>query len=162
VTTGIDATQVDPRTPATPVEPTAPAARSSSPPGVGVGEPPIETIVVLDFGSQYSQLITRRIREVGVYSELVHHDTPWAGIERLAPRGVILSGGPASVYEEGAPQLPDWVLASGLPVLGICYGMQLIARASGGSVDPATRREYGLATITTEGDSPLFAVCRAS
>ena len=157
MTTGIDATQVDPSTPATPVEPTAPADALLDPPGVGAGEPPIETIVVLDFGSQYSQLITRRIREAGVYSELVHHDTPWADLERLAPRGVILSGGPASVYEEGAPQLPEWVLASGLPVLGICYGMQLIARAAGGSVDPATRREYGLATITTEGDSPLFA-----
>ena len=148
MTTGIDQTTL-----AAPDDTAEPAGALVDPPG----DAPVETIVVLDFGSQYSQLITRRIREAGVYSELVHHDTPFADIQRLSPRGVILSGGPASVYEPDAPQLPGWVLASGLPVLGICYGMQLIARAAGGSVDPATHREYGLATITTEGDSPLFA-----
>jgi GMP synthase (glutamine-hydrolysing) len=118
-----------------------------------------EMIVVLDFGSQYSQLITRRVREAGVYSELFHHDTPWPEIESRNPRGIILSGGPASVYDAGAPQLPDWVLESGLPVLGICYGMQLLAQALGGSVEPATRREYGPARLRVipGADSPLFA-----
>ena len=117
-----------------------------------------EMVAVLDFGSQYSQLITRRVREAGVYSELFHHDTPWAEIESRNVRGIILSGGPASVYEAGAPQLPDWVLESGLPVLGICYGMQLIAQALGGSVEPADRREYGPARLwVTSTESPLFA-----
>jgi GMP synthase (glutamine-hydrolysing) len=97
-----------------------------------------DAVVVLDFGSQYSQLITRRIREAGVYSELLPHDAPWERVAKLKPKGVILSGGPASVYEPGAPQLPAWVLEQGLPVLGICYGMQLIARAfGGGSLQPS-------------------------
>jgi GMP synthase (glutamine-hydrolysing) len=118
----------------------------------------VDTIVVLDFGSQYSQLITRRVRECGVYAELLHHDTPWEKVQALNPRGVILSGGPASVYEEGAPQLPDWVLREELPTLGICYGMQLLAQALGGKVAPAERREYGQASIdVTDGSSPLFA-----
>ena len=117
-----------------------------------------DTVVVLDFGSQYSQLITRRIRESGVYSELVPYNAPWEQVVKLQPKGVILSGGPASVYDEGAPQLPGWVLDQGLPVLGICYGMQLIARAFGGGVAPAERREYGLASITQtdEGLCPIF------
>ena len=106
-----------------------------------------EMVAVLDFGSQYSQLIARRVREADVYCELFHHDTPWARSSPATPRGIILSGGPASVYEPGAPQLPDWVLESGLPVLGICYGMQLLAHALGGTVEPADRREYGPAPI---------------
>ena len=84
-------------------------------------------VPVLDFGSQTAQLIVRRVRELGVYSELLPHDAPEAAVRRLNPRGVILSGGPASVYEPGAPQLPAWLPAAGLPVLGICYGMQLLA-----------------------------------
>jgi GMP synthase (glutamine-hydrolysing) len=118
-----------------------------------------DSVVVLDFGSQYSQLITRRVREAGVYSELFPHDAPWSEIAARNPKGVILSGGPASVYEAGAPQLPDWVLASSLPVLGICYGMQLIAQALGGSVEPASRREYGPARlhVVSGANSPLFA-----
>jgi len=117
-----------------------------------------DAVVVLDFGSQYSQLITRRIREAGVYSELIPHTAPWARVARLKPKGVILSGGPASVYEDGAPQLPDWVLQQGLPILGICYGMQLIARALGGVVAPADRREYGFASVSqVEGSAcPIF------
>ncbi|HEV2529420.1 MAG TPA: glutamine-hydrolyzing GMP synthase [Thermomicrobiales bacterium] len=125
------------------------------------GEPPVEesahllgqagtdvdAVIVLDFGSQYSQLITRRVREAGVYSELVHHDATWEQVARLDPKGVILSGGPASVYDDGAPRLPSWVLERELPVLGICYGMQLLAQAFGGAVDPADHREYGPATI---------------
>jgi GMP synthase (glutamine-hydrolysing) len=119
----------------------------------------VDAVVVLDFGSQYSQLITRRVRECGVYCELTPYDAPWSDIAALHPKGVILSGGPASVYDEGAPQLPDWVLEQKLPVLGICYGMQLLARAFGGQVSPAARREYGLAEIEVNQDaaSPLFA-----
>jgi GMP synthase (glutamine-hydrolysing) len=106
-----------------------------------------DSIVILDFGSQYTQLIARRIRELGVYSEIVSVDAPWSTVESLQPRGLILSGGPASVYDDGAPQLPDYVLSSGLPVLGICYGMQLIGRALNGRVEPATSREYGPQTV---------------
>jgi GMP synthase (glutamine-hydrolysing) len=121
---------------------------------------PVDAMVVLDFGSQYSQLITRRVRECGVYCELMPHDTTWDEVARLEPKGIILSGGPASVYAEDAPQLPDWVLERRLPVLGICYGMQLLARAFGGDVAPASRREYGPASITVDPDhtsSGLFA-----
>src|SRR5690348_4334611 len=85
-----------------------------------------ETIVVLDFGSQYSRLIARRIREAHVYCELLPHDTPWSRIAALRPRGLVLSGGPASVYEETAPRCAPEVFTSGIPVLGICYGMQLM------------------------------------
>ena len=119
---------------------------------------PDESIVVLDFGSQYSQLIVRRLREAGVYSELLPYH---AGAEQalaLRPRGIVLSGGPASVYQPGAPQLPRWVVEAGKPVLGICYGMQLLAHALGGGVAPATEREYGPADITVDHpESPLFA-----
>jgi GMP synthase (glutamine-hydrolysing) len=130
--------------------------RSSS--AVAVDPSTVDSVVVLDFGSQYSQLITRRVRECGVYCELKHHDTPWDEIAPLKPKGVILSGGPASVYEDGAPQLPDWVLSQRLPVLGICYGMHLMAHALGGTVVPASRREYGPATIDVDLDTtcPLF------
>ena len=124
------------------------------------GATPVDAVVVLDFGSQYSQLITRRVRECGVYCELVPHDAPWEDLAPLHPKGVILSGGPASAYEPGAPQLPGWVLERNLPVLGICYGMQLLALAFGGKVSPAERREYGPATIEAVHDgaaSALFA-----
>ena len=117
---------------------------------------PVDAVVVLDFGSQYSQLITRRVRECGVYSELVPFDAAWDRIAALHPKGLILSGGPASVYEPGAPQLPSWIWEQNLPVLGICYGMQLIARDLGGVVEPADRREYGPAQLEVVGDSALF------
>jgi GMP synthase (glutamine-hydrolysing) len=117
-----------------------------------------DVVVVLDFGSQYAQLITRRVREAGVYSELLPHDVTWEEVAPLNPKGIILSGGPASVYDPGAPQLPEWVLDSGLPTLGICYGLQLLARAHGGVVAPADQREYGPATIAiADGTNPLFA-----
>lgn len=114
-------------------------------------------VVILDYGSQYSQLIARRVREVGVYAALHGWDTPAEVVTTLAPRGIILSGGPSSVYESNAPTLPQWVIDSGLPVLGICYGMQLLTHRLGGRVHPATEREYGLATFQQKGTSPLFA-----
>jgi len=116
-----------------------------------------ETIVVLDFGSQYAQLIVRRVREQRVYSVLMPYDATEEEVMALSPAGFILSGGPASVYDPGAPQLPDYVLRSGLPVLGICYGMQALALALGGKVAPFTRREYGPAELTIHDlDSPLW------
>jgi GMP synthase (glutamine-hydrolysing) len=122
-----------------------------------------DAVVVLDFGSQYSQLITRRVRECGVYCELLHHDATWDEVSRLAPKAVILSGGPNSVYEPGAPGLPAWVLDRGLPTLGICYGMQTMAQTLGGHVAAADRREYGPATIdVVDHGSPLFAGLPAS
>ena len=117
-----------------------------------------ETIVVVDFGSQYSMLIARRVRECNVYCELVPHDAPWEQVERLNPRGFILSGGPASVYDEGAPLAPAYVFESGLPVLGICYGMQLLAHQLGGKVAPAPSREYGHAVIRQAVSDQLSAV----
>jgi GMP synthase (glutamine-hydrolysing) len=121
-----------------------------------------DTVVVLDFGSQYSQLIARRVREAGVYSILLPWDVPWEEVARLRPKGVILSGGPASVYDPGAPSLPAWVLREDIPVLGICYGMQLIANALDGGVESAARREYGPATIEVTEPSPLFQDMPAS
>ncbi len=115
-----------------------------------------DTIVVLDFGSQYTQLIARRVREVQVYSELFPWDAPAAEVLALQPKGFILSGGPSSVYAPGAPSLPEYVLASGLPVLGICYGMQLLTHALGGRVAPSGEREYGPAVVETLRLNPLL------
>jgi GMP synthase (glutamine-hydrolysing) len=106
-----------------------------------------EAVAVLDFGSQYSLLIARRVRECNVYCEVLPFDAPREDVERLRPRAFILSGGPASVYEEGAPQAPSYVFESGLPILGICYGMQLLAHQLGGKVAPGASREYGHALI---------------
>jgi GMP synthase (glutamine-hydrolysing) len=117
-----------------------------------------EAIVVIDFGSQYSLLITRRIRECQVYCELVSYDTPWEKIAPLKPKGFILSGGPASVYQPNAPLAPAYVYESRLPVLGICYGMQVITKQLGGQVAPGTKQEYGHAILhLSDADSPLFA-----
>ncbi|MGB9775244.1 MAG: glutamine-hydrolyzing GMP synthase [Anaerolineae bacterium] len=106
-----------------------------------------DTLVVLDYGSQTAQLIARRIREAQVYCELFPWDAPAERVMALRPRGFVLSGGPASVYEPGAPTFPAYVLESGLPVLGICYGMQLLAHALGGRVGRAPQREYGPAQV---------------
>jgi GMP synthase (glutamine-hydrolysing) len=117
-----------------------------------------DSIVVLDYGSQTTQLIARRVREANVYCEQFPWDAPAEQVLALQPKGFILSGGPASVYDPGAPRLPDYVLASGRPVLGICYGMQLLVYYLGGKVAAAHKREYGPAEIRPlEPDVPFFA-----
>ncbi|MEG3595248.1 MAG: glutamine-hydrolyzing GMP synthase, partial [Chloroflexota bacterium] len=117
-----------------------------------------ESIIIVDFGSQYSRLIARRVRESQVYSEIVSHDTDWETIESLQPKGVILSGGPASVYDDDAPLAPSWVFDKGLPVLGICYGMQVIAHQLGGTVASSQKREYGHSVVYQDTKSdPLFS-----
>jgi GMP synthase (glutamine-hydrolysing) len=115
-----------------------------------------ELVLVLDFGSQTSQLIARRVREANVYCELLPGTTPWAELRERRPAGVILSGGPASVYEPGAPQVDPEVLRSGVPVLGICYGMHLIAHHLGGEVALGSKREYGPALLAVEDPARLF------
>ena len=128
-----------------------PAAKEA----VGGGER--EAIVVIDFGSQYSLLIARRIRECQVYCELVPHDAPWEKIAPLRPKGFILSGGPASVYRPDAPLALPYIYESHLPVLGICYGMQVITKQLGGRVAPGVKQEYGHAILhLSDVDSPLF------
>ena len=115
-----------------------------------------ETIIVLDFGSQYSQLIARRVREAQVYCELLPWDAPEVEVLSHAPKGFILSGGPRSVYDPGAPFLPDYVLQAGVPVLGICYGMQVLTHALGGKVAPSGKREYGPASFTLVKEAPIL------
>ncbi|CAN5502494.1 glutamine-hydrolyzing GMP synthase [soil metagenome] len=113
-------------------------------------------ILILDFGSQYTQVIARRVRECQVYSEIVRHDLAAYEIERLAPKGIILSGGPASVYEKKAPQIDLQIFSLGIPVLGICYGMQLMARHLGGEVEYSGRREYGASLLQIDRHTPLL------
>lgn len=116
-----------------------------------------DTIIILDYGSQYTQLIARRVREANVYCELLPWDAPMADVLARQPRGFILSGGPNSVYDAGAPTLPNYVLNSGLPILGICYGMQLFAYRLGGVVGSSQRREYGPAVLQVDvTENPLF------
>ena len=116
-----------------------------------------ETIIVIDFGSQYSLLIARRIRECHVYCELIPYDAPWEQIALLNPKGFILSGGPASAYDAGAPLAQPYIYESGLPILGICYGMQVLAKQLGGQVAPGVKREYGQALLhLSNTDSLLF------
>ena len=116
----------------------------------------MDTIAVLDFGSQYAQLIARRVRESHIYCELYPHNTPQQEVLAHNPLGFILSGGPSSVYEPDAPQIPAFVLASGLPILGICYGMQALAHALGGKVAPSAHREYGPAEIEITRENSLL------
>jgi GMP synthase (glutamine-hydrolysing) len=121
-------------------------SRGSAAPGtLGTAQP--DTVIVLDFGSQYAQLIARRVRELHVYSELLPFDTPWPEIASRNPRAIILSGGPGSVYDQGAPRPDPALWTAGVPLLGICYGLQLMAQALGGEVVPAITREYGPAVI---------------
>lgn len=117
----------------------------------------VETIVIVDFGSQYSRLIARRVRECNVYCTLVPHTVSWEEIQPLNPRGVILSGGPASIYEPGAPTAPPWIFDHSIPVLGICYGMQAIAHQLGGRVASGSNREYGHAVLhQNAAEHPIF------
>ncbi|WP_243374417.1 glutamine-hydrolyzing GMP synthase [Geotalea sp. SG265] len=116
-----------------------------------------EKILILDFGSQYTQLIARRVREAHVYCELHPFDMGMAAIRSFAPSGIILSGGPKSVYDEGAPAVAEELFELGVPVLGICYGMQLMSRHFGGEVVPAGKREFGHAELLAQGTpGPLF------
>jgi GMP synthase (glutamine-hydrolysing) len=133
----------------------APARAPTDAPGATGAAGPV---VILDFGSQFAQLIARRVRELDVYSELLPHDTTYEELERRGTRAIILSGGPMSVYDDGAP-MPDPAVWSGrIPVLGICYGAQLMARELGGDVLPASKREYGPANVTiTDAGAALFA-----
>ena len=117
-----------------------------------------DALVILDFGSQYTQLIARRVREMQVYCELFPWDAPFEAVQALQPKGYILSGGPSSVYETGAPAIPAYVLDSGLPILGICYGMQTLTYALGGKVASSQEREYGPAQIETVCVNPLLAM----
>lgn len=113
-------------------------------------------ILILDFGGQYNQLIARRVRECGVYCEVYPYNTPIEKIRELNPVGIIFTGGPNSVYDDGAPICDKAVLELGVPILGICYGLQVIAYLLGGSVKPADLREYGRAEIVNQKNSPLF------
>src|SRR3954463_3352115 len=106
-----------------------------------------EVIPILDFGSQYAQLIARRVREKGVFSELVRPDISVEQLKKMNPRGLILSGGPSSVYEANAPRCDPKIFDLGVPVLGICYGMQIGAHILGGQVKPAKAREFGRAKL---------------
>jgi GMP synthase (glutamine-hydrolysing) len=107
----------------------------------------MDSIAILDFGSQYAQLIARRVREAQVYCELFPWDASMEKILAIQPKGFILSGGPRSAYEAGAPYIQDFIFKTGLPILGICYGMQALTHALGGQVDPSAQREYGHAEI---------------
>ena len=115
-----------------------------------------DTVLIIDFGSQVTQLIARRVREQGVYSEIVPFNRAEDALQRLQPKAVILSGGPASVTEFGTPRAPDWVFKSGLPVLGICYGEQAMVAQMGGGVEGGHHREFGRAELDITADSPLF------
>ena len=115
-----------------------------------------ETILILDFGGQYTQLIGRRIREANVYTEIVPFSIPLEKLKAYQPKGIVLSGGPSSVYETGAPLCDSGILKLGIPVLGICYGMQLIGKELGGRVEPATRREYGSQSLDSVKPSFLL------
>lgn len=117
----------------------------------------MDSIAVLDFGSQYAQIIARRVREVQVYCELLPWDAPMEQILAIRPKGFILSGGPKSVYEAGAPYIQDFIFKTGLPILGICYGMQALTHALGGQVDPSAQREYGHAQVESLVASPLVS-----
>src|SRR3954470_23116607 len=117
----------------------------------------VDEVVVLDYGGQYSQLIARRVRECGVFSELLPHHVGAEEVRRRKPKGLILSGGPASVYADGAPKLDPELLELGIPVLGICYGMQLLALKLGGTVEGAEVGEFGRSQLTVREHGRLLA-----
>ena len=116
----------------------------------------VQRIVILDYGSQYTQLIARRIRELQVYSEIIPFDTSAAKLMEDPPQGIVLSGGPNSVFEDGAPGIDPEIFKLGIPVLGICYGMQLMSQSLGGAVEPGKEREYGKTEIATVPGNDLF------
>jgi GMP synthase (glutamine-hydrolysing) len=116
-----------------------------------------DTVLIFDFGSQFAQLIARRVREQNVFCQIVRHDLTVERVKELRPKGIILSGGPSSVYEAGAPKCDPAIFDLGIPVLGICYGMQLVCQAMGGQVLGANHREYGRATLNVTDASVLFA-----
>ncbi|MBN8220556.1 MAG: glutamine-hydrolyzing GMP synthase [Spirochaetes bacterium] len=138
-----------------PAIPVKKSAAKKSPVAAKQGTPPAK-IVVLDFGSQYTQLIARRIRELRYYAEIHPHHLSLAEIKKLNPAGIILSGGPASVYEKGAPSVDRGIFDLGLPILGICYGLQLICHLNGGKVAASAAREFGRATLRAKKASPLL------
>ena len=113
-------------------------------------------ILILDFGSQYTQLIARRVREIGVYCELWAYDVAEQDIRDFNPSGIILSGGPESTTENDSPRAPEYVFNAGVPVLGICYGMQTMAVQLGGEVKSSTEREFGYASVEVVQNNPLF------
>ena len=118
--------------------------------------PAQERVLIVDFGSQVTQLIARRVREAGVYSEIVPFDRAELALQPVAPKAIILSGGPASVHEQGTPRVPRGIFTAGVPVLGICYGEQAMVAALGGQVEGGHEREFGRANITVIGETPLF------
>ncbi|MDB4642718.1 glutamine-hydrolyzing GMP synthase, partial [Verrucomicrobia bacterium] len=116
-----------------------------------------EQIIILDFGSQYTQVIARRIRECQVYSTILRYDTPAAEIAKMKPKGIILSGGPSSVFDEDAPKPDPALFKLKVPVLGICYGLQMLAESLKGRVEPGLKREYGKGTLEIKDKTcPLF------
>src|SRR5437764_2205140 len=119
--------------------------------------PTDELVLILDFGSQFGQLIARRVRELNVFCQVVRHDVSAERVRELNPRGVILSGGPASVYEPGAPRCDPKLFDLDIPILGICYGMQLACQILGGDVKPAGSREFGRAHDRVQENDTLFA-----
>ena len=123
-----------------------------------------DTVLILDFGSQYTQLIARRLRELQVYSEILPPSTKAKALADRRPKGIVLSGGPDSVHERGAPRCDRRVFELGVPVVGICYGMQLMSHLLGGEVRRSGRREYGQATFLprTEGTPRRFPPCRGA
>ena len=125
-------------------------------PNLGTTVTHAETILILDFGSQYTQLIARKVREAGVYAEIHPFNVSLEKVRAIDPIGIILSGGPSSVYDEGAPHSDPAILDAGVPVLGICYGLQLIAHQNGGAVDRSTRREFGRAQLKIDAPNEPF------
>ncbi len=137
-------------------KPRGPSGRPKSS-GAEIAAPSREQIIILDFGSQYTQVIARRIRECQVFSQILRYDTSAVKLAAQRPSGLILSGGPSSVYGKDAPLCDSAIWKLGVPVLGICYGMQLMAHQLGGKVEKSDKREYGHARIRVKGESPLFA-----